>query len=237
MNSQDRLSAETLTAAYNSGLSIAQIASRSHLSAEAVRRLMKQYGIQPRRRGRKLRQGGDCSVQDSDGYVLERSVGHPDAVNGYVRAHRLVMERVLGRRLKKGESVLHLNGVRDDNRPENLRVFDSSSNLASYSLQGNSRARGDFGNPKRRFRVRRTPRQMLRSVTILEGSLNRPIRRSDLKPPYPSYRALKRAFGSWQLAVVFARGDAIRRAANFGSLFDPPASPSPSLDEDPQVPP
>lgn len=36
------------------------------------------------------------------------------------------MEKVLGRSLYKGETVHHVNGVRNDNRPENLELWVTS---------------------------------------------------------------------------------------------------------------
>lgn len=60
-------------------------------------------------------------------YLSIRIPSHPAANSwGLVLEHRVVMESIVGRHLLPGENVHHINGVRDDNRPENLELWVSS---------------------------------------------------------------------------------------------------------------
>ena len=79
-------------------------------------------------RGTKLRPlrpkpSGDGFITASGYKVLSLTI---DGKRQQRPEHRLVMEELIGRPLRREESVHHINGLRADNRPENLELWSSS---------------------------------------------------------------------------------------------------------------
>lgn len=81
------------------------------------------------------------------GYVFVKAPNHPNRnARGEIREHRLVMERHLGRLLKRTEIVHHKNHRRDDNRLRNLQLVKNSSEHAKMHPHPKSNRQCRFCN-------------------------------------------------------------------------------------------
>ncbi len=67
------------------------------------------------------------------GYILIYMPEHPfSSKKGYVLEHRLIVEKEINRYLTKDEVVHHINGIKNDNRLENLMLFSNSVEHLKY---------------------------------------------------------------------------------------------------------
>ncbi|MEK6881049.1 MAG: HNH endonuclease [Nanoarchaeota archaeon] len=71
--------------------------------------------------------GGICK---SKGYIYIKKPEHPYCnINGYIQEHRLIIEQYLCRYLNKDEHIHHINGIKTDNRIENLQIINNSNHI------------------------------------------------------------------------------------------------------------
>lgn len=61
------------------------------------------------------------------GYISIYCPNHPSNNRNYVREHRLIIEKQIGRYLHRWEVSHHINKIKIDNRPKNLMAFKSHS--------------------------------------------------------------------------------------------------------------
>jgi hypothetical protein len=124
---------ERMLALWADGRSQTYIGLAFNASQGVISRVLREHEIEPiarryssrRLEASNLWKGG--RILASGGYIavkLPRSDPLATMCDraGYVREHRLVMARSLGRPLRRDETIHHINGIRDDNRRENLQL-------------------------------------------------------------------------------------------------------------------
>ena len=127
------------------------------ISAKLLQKACKKHGIKCQRTGPRAGEGHPewrgGRIVDKSGYIHVFVPDHPECqrvnevrrlnANGkyyrkekYIQEHRLVMEAHLGRYLLPTEVVHHRNDNKQDNRLDNLELFDSNGRHLAETLSG-----------------------------------------------------------------------------------------------------
>lgn len=72
-------------------------------------------------------------IYNGYGYIIIHYPEHPHSHNGYVKEHRLIMEKHIGRYLRPNELVHHINGIKDDNRISNLKIVSNAEHMRIHA--------------------------------------------------------------------------------------------------------
>ena len=127
---------------YKSGAFMRELAKEFNVSNTTIKNYLKRNNITLRNPNKEMSRYGKTRILDKnpfwnggktkrpDGYVMINIGG-----NNRMLEHRYVLEQKLGRKLKDNEVAHHINGIKHDNRPENLEVMTLSNHSIYHGKQ------------------------------------------------------------------------------------------------------
>jgi DNA-binding transcriptional regulator YiaG len=114
------------------------------------------------------------------GYVVEVS-RIPGKRPEYVMQHRRVASEMAGRALDPGEHVHHINGIKHDNRPENLQILTRGEHIALHAAEAEHIAAvANAAREKRFLGSYPTPERVQKAIDggdVMDGKEMKRIRR------------------------------------------------------------
>lgn len=115
------------------GLSRGDIAKKLGIGRSKVRQFLKRSGVPSIKIWNKGFSEG-TKRHNTKGYIEVKSPDHPKAnPRGWVAEHLLVWEETNKQSLPEGWHIHHLNGIRDDNRSENLLALPATEHTKLIS--------------------------------------------------------------------------------------------------------
>lgn len=122
----------------DNSMSIMKIAKIYNVSTCIIRKYLIKFGISLRnhKESNSISNSGSKNPKWKGGYRIKEGYiqllcpSHPAASGiGYVYEHRLVVEENIGRYLITDEHIHHINGIKTDNRIENLQILSNSDHV------------------------------------------------------------------------------------------------------------